>query len=256
MSLLRGCVHVCGSQDCDYCELLSTKENSSQDRLPPETELYAGYDPGGIRDPAALVVIEKCKTANPPESEMGYKHRTAFRVVKTLTYTASHTDSWKTEGKTDNPYTRFTLEVSDLHKSLHFKRVLVDSTGLGAPIVELCKEIGLPTAEMKFTASTKEEILFNLKVLMEKRQITLPPDENDLLSSLNCIEAERTRTGGYSFDHPSGTHDDLAYALALAVWTAGKGDAKVIIMKQDHGRVKDPAIRSWRESAGSSEANF
>ena len=49
------------------------------------------------------------------------------------------------------------------------------------------------------------------------------PDNTELLSSLNCISSERNRIGGYVFTHPSGTHDDLAYALALAVWKARKG---------------------------------
>ena len=49
-----------------------------------------------------------------------------------------------------------------------------------------------------------------------------------MLTSLNCIVSERNRIGGYSFSHPHGTHDDLAYALALAVWRAGKGGGTVI----------------------------
>jgi len=235
---LRSCVHICGSNHCEYCELLhqvSGEGIASESRLLPESDLYAGYDPGGMRDPAALVVVEKCKEA------------AGFRVVKTMTYLAPPTTSStgeETRGVNNNPYTKFTLQISDLHKSLHFKKVLVDSTGLGAPIVELCKELGLPTSEMKFTSGTKEEILFNLKVLLEKRQIFLPPNDNALLSSLNCIEAERTRSGGYSFNHSNGTHDDLAYALALAVWVAGRGNGKVIIMKQDDGC-------SWREDSAS-----
>ena len=242
MSLLRGCVHVCGSLNhCEYCELLS--ENNLESKLPPETELYAGYDPGGMKDPAALVVVEKCKT----NSQGG---KPAFRVVKTKTFLSA---SSKAGESASNPYSRFTVEISDLHKSTHFKKVLVDSTGLGAPIVELCKELGLPTFEMKFTASSKEEILFNLKVLLERKQIVLPADDSTLLASLNCIEAERTRSGGYSFDHPAGSHDDLAYALALAVWTAGKGNAKVIMTREDRESGKSSEVLpSWRQDHGCS----
>jgi hydrogenase/urease accessory protein HupE len=48
---------------------------------------------------------------------------------------------------------------------------------------------------------------------------------------LNCIEVERARNGRYSFSHPLGTHDDLAYALAMAVWAATQSSGKVIMMK-------------------------
>src|SRR5487761_1312765 len=230
MSLLRTCLHVCPdsreARNCEYCESVSARTT------PPDTEFFAGYDPGGMQDPAALVVVEKCKAMMEAENG-GRKKQTVFKVIRTKTYLAP---SSQDGAPSNNPYTRFTREVADLHKELRFKKLLVDSTGLGAPIVELCKEIGLPASEMKFTSSSKEEILFNLKMLLEKRQIVLPPNDQALLASLNCIEAERTRSGGYSFGHPSGTHDDLAYALALAVWTAGKGGT-VVLMKDEE---KDP----------------
>ncbi len=228
-SLLRTCLHVCPDSrkatNCEYCDLVSARSSSPR----PDSEFFAGYDPGGMQDPAALVVVERCKAMI--EAETGERRmQTVFKVIRTMTYLVPSSQVEGVPGS-NNPYTRFTLEVADLHKELHFKKLLLDSTGLGAPIVELCKEIGLPASEMKFTSSSKEEILFNLKVLFERRQIVLPPNDPLLLANLNCIEAEKTRTGGYSFDHPSGTHDDLAYALALAVWTAGK-ECTVVMMKE------------------------
>ena len=68
-----------------------------------------------------------------------------------------------------------------------------------------------------------------MKLLLEQKQIELP-DDMELLSSLNCITVSRNRIGGYVFDHPKGSHDDLAYALALAMWRAGKGEPVIIKM--------------------------
>ena len=48
MALLRAAVHVCGSKSCAYCGVLSGTAS-------PAGDLYAGYDPGGLTDPAALV---------------------------------------------------------------------------------------------------------------------------------------------------------------------------------------------------------
>ncbi len=76
--------------------------------------------------------------------------------------------------KEENVYTQFTAEVADLHKELHFNRLLVDSTGLGRPIVEQCKDLKLPVEGIIFTPKTKEELLSNLHLLLENGRLTLP----------------------------------------------------------------------------------
>ncbi len=193
MPLLRSCLHVCEDQSpCAYCRIISGNAD-------PTGELYAGYDPGGMSDPAALVVVQRVPGEKP-----------SFRVVLIKTFLR------KDKNETDI-YTQFTVEVSDLHKRLKFRKLVVDSTGIGRPIVEHCRELKLPIEEMNFASTRPAEILANLKILLEKKKIVLP-DNLELLSHLNCITAKRNRIGGYLFDHSSGTHDDLAYALSLAVW--------------------------------------
>ncbi len=83
-----------------------------------------------------------------------------------------------------------------------------------------CRELKLPVQGVNLGRGKQEEIFSNLKILLEQRKIVLP-DKLELLSSLNCITANRNRTSGYLFDHGKGTHDDLAFALALSVWAAG-----------------------------------
>jgi hypothetical protein len=83
----------------------------------------------------------------------------------------------------------------------------------------------------KLGSKFQEEIFSNVKILFEQKQLELP-DDLDLTSSLNCITVSRNRIGGYIFDHPPGSHDDLAYALALAVWRAGKGEPIIIKMER------------------------
>jgi len=152
-------------------------------------ELYAGYDVGGKEDYAALIAIERT-----PESKLQVQHL-------------------KSElGKT---YTQFTVEVADLHEQFNFKKVLIDQTGLGAPVVEHARELKLPCGGITLTSKRREELLANVKILLETKNLILPHDLN-LLNALNCIEYTRTRTGGFQFTHREGTHDDLAYALALA----------------------------------------
>jgi hypothetical protein len=71
----------------------------------------------------------------------------------------------------------------------------------------------------------------NLKVLFENRRIELP-DSIDIVSSLNSVIMRRSRSGDYLFSHDSGTHDDLACALGLAISaTAKESSGSVFIVK-------------------------
>ena len=213
MTLLRPCVHVCDatSNVCNYCDLM---KNQNLDG-----ELYGGYDPGGKHDPAAFIVLQRLSDST-------------FRVVLEKTLLAKD----KTD---DNLYTRFTVEIADRHKQFKFRKMFVDSTGLGEPIVEHCKALGLPAEGINLSARNKETVLSNLRILFEQKKIMLPANDLNLLSNLNCIEAERTRVGGYSFSHPNGTHDDLAYALALAAHAGTKASGSVGIIKNDRPSADD-----------------
>lgn len=50
-------------------------------------------------------------------------------------------------------------------------------------------------------------------------------------NSINAIEFERTRTGGFKFYKRNGTYDDLGYALALACLGAKQDGVKGVIIK-------------------------
>ncbi|MGI0086274.1 MAG: hypothetical protein ACREBQ_14440, partial [Nitrososphaerales archaeon] len=188
-------------------------------------ESYAGYDPGGSQDPAALVIVRK--------SVDGSTHERIFQVVLTKTFRRpdKRTKDEKEGDADENLYSRINVEISDIRKKYPFRKMFVDSTGLGSPIVEHCKELGLPAESYAIHARSKEELLSNLRLLLEQKKLVLPNDIN-LLSNLNCIETKRSGTGGFLFDHKRGTHDDLAFALALAVW-AGKVSGTIIMMKPD-----------------------
>lgn len=126
---------------------------------------------------------------------------------------------WKLYGaETRNPYTLFTTDVVyDYYSREKYEKLLVDTSGLGDPILEHLKELNVPVEGLKMVAKTKEEIASNLKFLFEQKRILIP-NNLELLSSLNYIRYERTRSGGYTFSHREGTHDDLGWALALACW--------------------------------------
>ncbi len=153
--------------------------------------LYAGFDPGGRSDPAALVIINYIDKVY----EVIYKR------------------SWY-----NTDYTYINREVIKICKDYNVASLCIDQTGLGNPIAESIKhELGEDRVKgVILTPSSKEEILLNLRLLFEERRIIIPPDP-ELLSHLNCITYKKSSIG-YKFEHPNNTHDDLAYALALACW--------------------------------------
>ncbi|MEM2760474.1 MAG: terminase family protein [Nitrososphaerales archaeon] len=189
MMLIRPCI------DPELSEVYELKEY--------EEATYAGYDPGGKQDPAALVVVTKNKD--------GY----AVRFVKT----------WLGQD-----YTTTDFAVVDICKSMNVEKLAVDQTGLGSPITEHFNEIYQKerVEGIFLTHKRKEELLLSLKLLFEQRLVRIPNDR-DLLANLNCITYERSHSGNYYYKHAHGTHDDLAYALALAVWAAKSNEEGVVI---------------------------
>lgn len=190
-------------------------------------ELYGGYDPGGNQDSAAFIVVER-------KDDL-------LRVCFQKIYLSRDSSGKKIDDP--NLYSRFTTEISEIHNKIKLKKIGVDQTGLGKPIIEHLRDLKLPAEGMTLTTRSKEEILSNLKILLEQKKLVLPANDLNLLSNLNCVQSELSRTGGRTFSHPKGTHDDLAYALALACWVASGRTANVQILKREVPERKS----KWRE---------
>lgn len=190
MSLIRPCIDP---------ELSEVYEAKSYD-----DPVYAGYDPGGKADPAALAAVTKSKD--------GY----SVRYAKT----------WLRQD-----YVTTDFEVVDTCRKLNAEKLTFDQTGLGNPLLShLCEIYETERVDgVTLSSKTREEILLNLRLQFEQRLIKLPNDR-ELLASLNCITYERTHSGGFNFKHRNGTHDDLAYALALAAWAAKHSEEGIVII--------------------------
>jgi phage FluMu gp28-like protein len=91
---------------------------------------------------------------------------------------------------------------------------LVDSTGVGDPVVEELQR-GSPFVEgFKFSSTSKQQLMEGLAQTISKRELTYP--DNWLRTELDIFEFEHTRTG-VKYSAPQGQHDDGVCALALAV---------------------------------------
>lgn len=93
-------------------------------------------------------------------------------------------------------------------------RTLVDSTGVGDPIVERMQKKRRTIEGFKFSSSSKQRLMEGLAVVIQSGDIKIP--DGPIRSELELFEYEYTRTG-VRYTAPAGYNDDCVMALALAV---------------------------------------
>lgn len=92
---------------------------------------------------------------------------------------------------------------------------LVDSTGVGDPIVErLQRKHGGRVAGYTFSAQSKQRLMEGLAVSIQTGGVVFP--DGPIRSELDAFEYVYTRTG-VRYSAPEGMHDDCVMSLALAV---------------------------------------
>jgi hypothetical protein len=100
---------------------------------------------------------------------------------------------------------------------------LIDSTGVGDPVLEALQQpwedgdvthIGRNFEGVKFTSSSKQQLMEGLAVAIQHGDISFPPGVIPI--ELNQFEFLHTRTGT-RYSAADGSHDDAVDALALAV---------------------------------------
>ncbi|HVS08622.1 MAG TPA: terminase family protein [Planctomycetota bacterium] len=112
--------------------------------------------------------------------------------------------------------------------------VLCDSTGVGEPVYESLSVAGCYADGYSLTARSKDAIIKNLAMLLERQEIVLPRVElfPEMVDELEAFEYSVTEQGNVRTGAPGGMHDDCVISLALAAW-------KVI-------NNKIPTFGSWR----------
>lgn len=102
----------------------------------------------------------------------------------------------------------------------HHARTLIDATGVGDPIFEELRRVGVNVDPYTFSSRSKTALIDNLSLTIEKGQLVLPKPElaPDLVDELESYHFDLGETGGVKMGAPYGQHDDLVTALALGVW--------------------------------------
>ena len=91
--------------------------------------------------------------------------------------------------------------------------MLIDSTGVGDPVVEQLQREGLDVEAFKFTSQSKQDLMLGLQVAIHQERIHYP--EGHIKEELEVFEYQYS-SHGVKYSAPTGFHDDCVMALALA----------------------------------------
>ena len=109
------------------------------------------------------------------------------------------------------------LMIQDLAFKYNNALCLIDSTGVGDPVVEDLMSSNISVEGYKFNETTKKQMVDNLAIAIERRLITFPQIDV-LINELRDFEYKIGNTGKISYQAPDGKHDDCVVSLGLAVW--------------------------------------
>ena len=185
---------------------IGTTKNCGEDLQPfnPEIEcegdFYLGLDPAQTRDYHVLCIIEAL------DEKLFLRHLKIF------------------------PHPTYDATVLGYIKSLQdrwggFRKIRVDITREGPSFIADMENAGIQNAEgVIFSAPRKSEMASLLKKRMQDGRFFYPmvnfekPYRGDICNEFNVERFALRADGGYAFSHPQGTHDDVFWASALAVY--------------------------------------
>ena len=165
-----------------------------------EGEFYAGLDPAQTRDYHVLVVVERVDQRLLLRHLKIFPHPTYDATV--LGYIKALQDRWG-----------------------GFQKIRVDITREGPSFIADMENAGIENAEgVIFSVPRKNEMASLLKKRMQDNRFFYPmisfekPYRGDICNEFNVERFALRADGGLAFSHPQGTHDDVFWASALAVY--------------------------------------
>lgn len=195
--------------------VLGMDEVEDAKRTLPESvfrELYLAEpsDDGG--NPFGLDAIRKCIAPRQPGPPVAFGVDLAKSVDWTVAVGLNAAGGTCTLERFQLPWQETIQRVRAIAGAA---RSLVDSTGVGDPILEaLQRGSGGKFEGFKFSASSKQQLMEGLAVAIQQQRISFP--DGPIVLELESFEYEYTRTG-VRYSAPTGAHDDCVMALALAV---------------------------------------
>jgi len=204
--------------------------------LAEATWYFVGLDLGQSRDHSALAVVERADLALDEIDHVTYARLMERRYrIRFLERVALGT-----------PYPNVVERVREVVRAKPLAArctLVVDATGVGAPVVDLLQraQLGCGIEAVILTGGEREssvegvrcvpkqDLLGGLRVMLEKRELGIPLKYGPsrlLVKEMVEMETWMGERGGRSFgSRREGAHDDLVMASALACWRARRRDS-------------------------------
>ena len=170
----------------------------------PQGEFYVGVDFGKEQDFSVILIVQKIGGV----LKIVHVHRFPLKTeyASVIGYAKSLQDRWH-----------------------EIRAAYADITGVGGYIVEDMVRSGIQgVTGITFTVQSKEEMATILREKMRGGEVKIPYvpatkiQDVDLTAELNVEKYELMKTGHLRFSHPDGSHDDVFWSMALAVYGAIK----------------------------------
>jgi len=97
------------------------------------------------------------------------------------------------------------------------KSWVVDATGLGDVFVSNMVEKGLPVEEYMINPASREFLLNNLAVSLERETVSFPQSFSQLIRELRAFQSRKLPSGHLRPEAPPGEHDDTIFSVALGL---------------------------------------
>jgi hypothetical protein len=102
---------------------------------------------------------------------------------------------------------------------------LIEWNSIGDVNIEELRRDGVSVEDFNMSGISKPPLIENLAIAIEKEHITVMPDPV-LLNEMNAYTMQRSATGKWQYNAPSGGHDDTVVALAIAYEAALRNQAR------------------------------
>ena len=210
--------------------MLNPDVRLTTDHRPLTTSFHIGVDLGQKRDFTAIAILER--------RDPGLAHFLDPWHVDETAYELRHLERLPL----GTPYPRVVEHIAALTRLPELHRcceLVVDGTGVGAPVVDLLREANLscPITGVSITSGEqaqyghrsstvpKRDLIAALEVMLDEEELKIAaalPERRRLVDEFMSLKAAPTKTGHQTFGASGSNHDDLLIAISLACWSARK----------------------------------
>ncbi len=174
-------------------------------------ELYLALPSDDAGNPFGMQHIEACVAGPDPGPPVVWGVDLAKSTDWTVAVGLAANGRWSRFERWQGPWES---TIARLTGMIGETRAIIDSTGVGDPIVESLQR-ALPRVEgFKFSSQSKQRIMEGLAVALQSGRTTLA--DGTWRQETEAFEYEYSRTG-VRYSAPEGMHDDCVCAHALAV---------------------------------------